>query len=254
MEISKYNSSGNDFIIFYSDEKKDWANIAKILCEEKSGIGADGMIIIKKHPSLDFQWEFYNKDGSKAKMCGNGSRAAAMFAYKNNLAKENMSFLTKAGIIKSQIIKKINEHKFIVKTSLTDIEKLNEAFISCGKKWFFYDSGVPHLVSFVDDIDKMDLKLARFLRKKYNANVNFAKIEDNKLKVRTYERGVEGETLACGTGMSACFYALNKDLNIKNVSQIVPKSQEVLNFYLEDEKISFEGEVFHSFDAKYHLL
>lgn len=258
MKVSKYNASGNDFVIFADNEKesfadKDKASLAKILCAEKSGIGADGLIYIKKHELYDFEWEFYNNDGSEAEMCGNGSRAAAMFAYEHSLAGKKMSFLTKAGVIKCEILDESQPYNFLVKSTLSKMEKKSEPFEEDGQKYFFYDSGVPHILSFVEDLTFFDLERARFLREKYNANVNIAKIEDGILKVRTYERGVEDETLACGTGMSACFFVANKEFQAPNIMELRPKSQEKVIFELKDGILTFQALVQHSFDAEFFL-
>lgn len=253
MKISKYNASGNDFIIFANNETSDKSDLAKVLCTQKSGVGADGMIVIKKHKEFDFEWEFYNSDGSSAKMCGNGSRAAAMFAYENGFANEKMRFLSEAGVVDCQIIRKISKYKFSVKTSLTQILKLSEPFVEFEKEWFFYDTGVPHLLCFTEDLNEFNLELARDLREKYNANINFAKLEDGKLRVRTYERGVENETLACGTGMSACFYVLVNKFGANKTLEVIPKSGEVLKFELDDERVKFKGVVHHTFDADLFL-
>ena len=110
---------------------------------------------------------------------------------------------------------------------------------------------MPHLVSFCDDLSEFDLNLARKMRQKHNANVNFAKFENDKLLVRTYERGVENETNACGTGMAACFYAGVKNLGLKERIRVFPKSGEELGLRLENEKIFFKGKVKHCFDANF---
>ena len=86
MKLSKYSANGNDFIIFHSDIKANRTNLAKELCHRQDGVGADGLIVLVPHESLDFEWEFYNADGSHADMCGNGSRATAHYAYNNSLA------------------------------------------------------------------------------------------------------------------------------------------------------------------------
>ena len=162
----------------------------------------------------DFAWEFYNNDGSAAAMCGNGSRAAALYAYENELGGAKMSFLTGAGKIVANI------YDDGVEIAFSRAKMVQKSFKEAGRTWHFYDTGVPHLVNFVENLDEFDLNLARLMREKYNANVNFATILSScEIGVRTYERGVENETNACGTGMAACFWtALQTGILGKNLS------------------------------------
>lgn len=256
MKISKYNASGNDFAIIL-DEKHNYQALVKEICDRHNGVGADGLIIIKPSftqnaSKIDFSWEFYNSDGSEAKMCGNGSRAAAMFAYENDLAKEEVLFQTGAGIIEAKICE-FKKNIANVKIKLTKLKILQKNLIIDGKIYNFYDTGVPHLVHFTNNLDEFDVKLAKKLRFEFNANVNFAKIDNNAIYVRTYERGVEDETLACGTGMAACFYdgILNFDINKK--MKVIPKNLDDLEFEFNNEEIYFKGEVKHTFDCEFYL-
>jgi diaminopimelate epimerase len=148
-----------------------------------------------------------------------------------------MQFLTGAGLIKSTV------ENDIVETQLTAPVIIKEEFEQDGFTWYLVDTGVPHLVTIVDDLEKYDHDLSCQLRYEHNANVNFAKIENGVIKVRTYERGVEGETLACGTGMAACFLRAN-DLNlVPNKTFVYPKSEEELTLSLVDKTIYFKGAV-----------
>jgi diaminopimelate epimerase len=237
MFISKYSASGNDFVIFHSFKKEDRSELAKKLCDRKNGIGADGLIVLVPHKNLDFEWEFYNADGSYAAMCGNGSRATAHYAYNYGLANKEMKFLTGAGIISCKV------DGNVVETELTKPQLIKDYFIEEGYEWILIDTGVPHLVALVNDISKFDKELAKKMRMKYNANVNFAQFENGVLKVRTYERGVEDETLACGTGMCASFLSAKNKNYIKDFSKIYPTSGEELEVKLENETLFFKGEV-----------
>ena len=237
MFISKYSASGNDFVIFHSFKKKDRSELAKKLCDRKNGIGADGLIVLVPHKNLDFEWEFYNADGSYAAMCGNGSRATAHYAYNYGLANKEMKFLTGAGIISCKV------DGNVVETELTKPQLIKDYFIEEGYEWILIDTGVPHLVALVNNISKFDKELAKKMRIKYNANVNFAQFENGLLKVRTYERGVEDETLACGTGMCASFLSAKNKNYIKDFSKIYPTSGEELEVKLENQTLFFKGEV-----------
>ncbi|PHO08790.1 diaminopimelate epimerase [Malaciobacter canalis] len=237
MTYTKYSASGNDFVIFHSFIKKDYSKEAITLCNRTEGIGADGLIVLIPNSDYDFEWLFYNSDGSHAAMCGNGTRACAHYAYTNNLAPSNMKFLTGAGAIESIV------EDDVVQTQLTKPILIKDEFIQDGFTWYLVDTGVPHLVSIVDDLEKYDNNLASKMRYEYNANVNFAKIEDGKIYVRTYERGVEGETLACGTGMAACFLRANNLGLVEDIANVYPKSKEELTLTKKDEILYFKGAV-----------
>ncbi len=246
MMISKYSASGNDFVIYHTFNKKDRTDLAIELCDRKEGIGADGLIVLVPHESEDFEWQFYNSDGSSAEMCGNGSRAAAHYAYENGLSSNRLSFLTLAGVIKAQV------DENIVKSDLTPPVILDKEIIYEGASWWKIDTGVPHLVTMVDDINHFDIINARALRQAYNANVNIGFIDkDGSLKVRTYERGVEDETLACGTGMAAVFYRANVEGLCKDEVNVFPKSAEHLHLALESNTITFKGSVRKVFETEY---
>ncbi len=237
MLVAKYSASGNDFIIFHTFKQKDRSSLAKKLCNRHEGIGADGLIVLLPHEKYDFKWQFYNSDGSEANMCGNGSRACALYAYQNGLAKKNMSFLTKAGVIKAKV------KKDVVKSQMTKVKILKQPFEDEGRLWHFYDTGVPHLVHFTDDLDtSWDKKLMQKMRQKYNANVNLAKI-GKILEVRTFERGVEDETLACGTGIVASFFGSFKDKKIGKSIKVKPKSGEILKVNIKNDELFLKGKV-----------
>ncbi len=242
MMIAKYSANGNDFVLFHAFDKKDRSQLAIELCNRQSGIGADGLIVLVPHATLDFEWEFYNADGSTAEMCGNGSRACAHYAVRFGLAPENMSFMTEAGEIKAQV------EGVMVQSDLTPPKIIDKTITHNGKTFWLIDTGVPHLVTFDADIDNFDTVEARELRHQYNANVNIAKVqEDGTIRVRTYERGVEDETLACGTGMAACFYRANQEGLVSDSTEVYPTSGDTLYLGLVDGTITFKGEVTPTF-------
>ncbi|MFT5660870.1 MAG: diaminopimelate epimerase [Sulfurimonas sp.] len=241
MTVSKYSASGNDFVIFHSEVKKDRSELAKELCHRQDGIGADGLIVVIPNATYDFQWQFYNSDGSSAEMCGNGSRACAHYAYSHDLAPVNMSFLTEAGVIKAEV------DGLMVLSELTPPSILEKGIEFSGKNWWKIDTGVAHMVAFVENIEAFDISEARELRQKYNANVNIAFLDGKNLRVRTYERGVEDETLACGTGMAACFYRALQEGLVKDSIEVYPASGETLYLGMNDRTITFRGEVKNTF-------
>ncbi|WP_169777376.1 diaminopimelate epimerase [Campylobacter mucosalis] len=245
MIVSKYNASGNDFVIFHTFLSKNRSELAKILCHRQNGVGADGLIVLKPGGKNEIVWEFYNSDGSHADMCGNGSRAAAKYAVDNGLCGDDLTLITGSG----KVLAKISADS--VEVELTTPVILNDKFVDFDKTWHFYNTGVPHLVHFTDDLSEFDVNLARELRQKYNANVNFAKISNNELFVRTYERGVENETLACGTGMAACFYGGVLNDRLDKTANVYPKSGEKLGLRLENGKIFFSGAVKYCFSTEF---
>lgn len=241
MVVSKYSANGNDFVIFHTFLKKDRSELAQKLCHRQDGIGADGLIVILPHDKEDFEWQFYNSDGSEAEMCGNGSRAAAHYAYFNELAPKEMSFLTLAGVINAHV------NGAMVLSELTPPKILDKEIEHNGNHWWKLDTGVPHLVKFTDTIEEFDIAEARELRYKYNANVNIVHVEGNNLRVRTYERGVEDETLACGTGMAACFYRALQEGKVQGSVEVYPKSEDTLYLDMNERTITFRGEVKRTF-------
>lgn len=243
MTYSKYSASGNDFVIFHTFKEEDFTQKAIELCNRTEGIGADGLVALIPNNEADFKWLFYNSDGSYAAMCGNATRAVSHYAFNNGLAHSSMKFLTGAGLIESSV------EGNVVETQLTKPVIVKEPFEQNGFTWFLVDTGVPHLVTIVDDLEKYDHNLCSQMRYEHNANVNFAKIVDGKIYVRTYERGVEGETLACGTGMAACFLRAN-DLNlVDNTAFVYPKSGEELTLSKKNGTIYFKGAVKKVFET-----
>ena len=250
MRCSKYTASGNDFVIFHSEIKEDRSELAKKLCHRQEGIGADGLVVLLPNEKYDFEWQFYNSDGSYADMCGNASRATAHYAYKNALAKKSMTFLTGAGIIKATV-ESSNEKTGIVQSELTPPEIIDTNIEYNGKSYWLLNTGVPHIVSFTDNIEEFDIEEARELRQKYNANVNICSLAGKNLKVRTYERGVEAETLACGTGMAACFYRAFKEGKVSDNIEVYPTSGEILYLGYNGKTITFKGKVKNTFNTEW---
>jgi diaminopimelate epimerase len=243
MTYTKYSASGNDFVIFHSLVKKDYSQEAIQLCNRTEGIGSDGLIVLIPAQEHDFEWLFYNSDGSHADMCGNGTRACAHYAYTNQLASSSMSFLTGAGSIACEV------NGDIVQTQMTTPVIIKEPFEQEGLTWWLVNTGVPHLVAIVDDLDSFDHDLSAKMRFEHNANVNFAKIEKGKIYVRTYERGVEAETKACGTGMVACFLRAHNLGMVEDHALVYPKSQEELSLSKQGENLFFKGAVKKVFTA-----
>jgi diaminopimelate epimerase len=211
----KMTGSGNDFIMVDNRTgrvaEQDMAAFARAFCPRRTSVGADGAIFVAPSdaPETDFRMRYFNADGSEAEMCGNGARCVARFAHEIGAAGPEMRFATGAGPIRGWIRDhgarvELTPPTPIVEHTLDDVP-------DALRKVFFLNTGVPHVVVFVDDIEAVDVRgwghLLRFhpAFAPAGANANFVSDTGNGyLRVRTYERGVEDETLACGTGATAC--------------------------------------------------
>ncbi len=208
-EISfhKYQGTGNDFIIIDNRtavvDRTD-PTIARKLCNRKFGIGSDGLILVENHAEYDFEMVFFNPDGSQS-MCGNGSRCAVKFANELGIIKQQTTFLSTDGVHTASI------EGDVINLSMQDVKK--EA-IHAAEKHHEINTGSPHYVLFTSNLSHKNVKeegaAIRFSKahKTEGINVNFVeKLGKSQIAVRTYERGVEDETLSCGTGVTACAIA-----------------------------------------------
>jgi diaminopimelate epimerase len=223
LRFTKMNGAGNDFILIDNragDVRLDRNQIAH-LCDRHRGIGADGILLLERPSNdADFRMRYFNADGGEAEMCGNGARCFARFANKAAGAQTKISFETPAGVISAELVGDLVTLQMTGPTDLRlDIEL---AVANENKTVHFINSGVPHVVIPVSRIDDVDVRREgsgiRYHKmfSPRGANVNF--IEERgpkKITVRTYERGVEDETLACGTGIvaSALIFATTKNIN-----------------------------------------
>ena len=208
INFSKYNGAGNDFILI--DDRKNLINDNKslitYLCDRHFGIGADGLIILKESSNSDFEILHYTSDGNLGSLCGNGSRCAVLFAFNKDIISTNTVFHAFDGIHNAEIL-----GNGLIKMEM----KVNSDIVS-NSFGTWLDTGSPHLVVEKNDTDELDVnnegRLIRYndFYKEEGVNVNFVeKISDNQFKIRTYERGVENETLACGTGSTASAICMN---------------------------------------------
>ena len=212
IRFTKMSGSGNDFIVIDNrvpvmddDKKRDFV---RRVCDRKMSVGADGVIFVENSERADIKWDFYNDDGSSAEMCGNGGRCLARYAVENKMAPSSMTLETLAGIIGAEV------KGDIVKIKLTTPENLRQDIaVDLNGASFQVDSlntGVPHAIVYADNVEDVNVKEAGNGIRFHSAfapagtNVNFVqKVGESALKIRTYERGVEDETLACGTGVVA---------------------------------------------------
>jgi diaminopimelate epimerase len=239
--FSKYHGTGNDFVII--DNRNSLlmfdCNIVSFLCDRHRGIGADGLILLHSISDYDFEMVYYNSDGNQSTMCGNGGRSIVAFAHSLGLIKDSANFYAIDGSHYAEIVK-VKENETIVRLNMQDL--LN---IENDKESYILNTGSPHYVTFVNDVENSDIiSEARKIRyndkfKHEGINIDFIQIMNNNTEpqtpnpkpetqnpepetifVRTYERGVENETLSCGTGVvaSAIAYALKSNIDISQVN------------------------------------
>ena len=207
----KMSGSGNDFLVIDGRDPsliRDPSYFARQVCRPKVSVGADGVLLLEKSEAADFMMRIFNADGSEAEMCGNGARCIARFAYLKGIARERMAFETVAGLVQAQIMGR----RVKVKMGKPKDLALNQR-IRIGEEEFLLhrvNTGVPHVVSAVKELKEASVvDLGRKIRfheafQPAGTNVNFIAVDDSHhVHIRTYERGVEDETLACGTGSVA---------------------------------------------------
>lgn len=211
----KMSGTGNDFIIIDHRtpfiDAAEQSEFARIVCRRKFSVGADGLILIENSETADFRWQFYNGDGSRAEMCGNGARCAARFAFEKNIAPAAMRFETTAGEIEAFVLDDAGKSVKIRLTAPEDLRlNIPMSVGNAEQTLHFINTGVPHTVILVNDAGNVPVSdWGREIRfhetfQPAGTNANFAQlVSHDTVMVRTYERGVEGETMACGTGAVA---------------------------------------------------
>lgn len=254
----KMCGSGNDFIIVdnrgHALPEAGFPDLARRLCARTMSLGADGFVVVDSSPTADFRWHFFNSDGSRADMCGNAARCVARFACLTDIAGRELSFDTGAGVITARVA---GDRVKIRMTEPREMESGLTLETSRGPVALSrIHTGVPHVVVPVADVARADvLGLGRELRvhpafAPAGTNVNFAAVDgDGRILIRTYERGVEGETLACGTGSVAAALLLAGRGAVTSPVTVVPRSGETLTVYFEGAGDDFR-EVFLEGNAR----
>ena len=254
----KMSGSGNDFILIDNRlavvPEKHLHQLVVGSCRRGISVGADGLILIEPSASVDFKWRFFNADGSLPDMCGNGARCAARFAFLLGIADRQMAFETRAGVIEAAVMEERVRIRMTeptrLKTGITiDLEGLPTVVGSA-------NTGVPHVVLAVDDIETADVA-ATGRRIRYHrdfapdgTNVNFVAVsKSGPIFIRTYERGVESETLACGTGAVAAALLLAHERQMPSPVSLTTRSGAVLRVLFSREEARFK-DVFLEGDAR----
>jgi len=270
MEFAKLQGSGNDFILIDNRDERFYGFIEKFkltpeeavvkICDRNRGVGADGLILIEnpQDPANDFKWVFFNSDGSVAEMCGNGSRCAVRFCYERGIVGEKVSFETLAGVIRADVLERGKR----VRVQLTKpSEAVRKKLLVEGTslEGYFINTGVPHFVVPVEDLDGIDvIALGRKIRfheefQPKGTNVNFiTPISEDSIRIRTYERGVESETLACGTGATASAIVSHlAGMTNKTPVLVETRGGEELKIYFDKDlkEVFLEGKVVKIFEG-----
>ncbi|MFI8378111.1 diaminopimelate epimerase [Leeuwenhoekiella sp. NPDC079379] len=222
LSFYKYQGTGNDFVIIDNRQNvfsKNNTKLVKEMCDRKFGIGADGLMLLEKHDTLDFTMVYYNADGNPSTMCGNGGRCLVAFAKAMGVIDKTTTFEAVDGV-----------HEAFIKDELVHLKMQDVDAIQKFDSHFFLDTGSPHHVAWVSDIASYDVKkegaALRYsdLYGREGSNINFVEQTETGFRMRTYERGVEDETLSCGTGATAVALAIHK-LG-KTISTSVPLQVE----------------------------
>lgn len=237
IKFYKYQATGNDFIIIDAREenlvleKKD----IQFLCDRHFGIGSDGLIIFGNSDKADFSMQFFNPDGSGGMMCGNGGRSIVKFASDKGVIYDSCSFIAPDGL-----------HFATINEDIVSLKMVNPTLLQRFEDGYYINTGTSHFVVFENSLNEIDIiKKGRALRyderfSPYNGcNVNFVEeISANNLKIQTYERGVEDETLACGTGICAAALTYSIEKGLKNGKHTVNISAKGGDLQVEFEKKS----------------
>jgi len=219
LHFSKFHGAGNDFIMV--DNRANQYSLSQeqvhFLCQQHLGIGADGLILLQKSEvdGADFSMKYYNSDGFEGTMCGNGGRCITAFASLQGIDKKSFTFDAIDGLHFSEILAFDQKSLFDIKLQMKPVSTIKEY-----EEYYFMDTGSPHLVVFVDNAKNADVvgmgKMLRYDKSiaENGTNVDFVSFGRGRLFVRTYERGVENETLSCGTGITASAIAIAKKLDL----------------------------------------
>lgn len=241
IEFHKYQGTGNDFVLLDNRTNKyDDLTQKQIafMCNRHFGIGADGLMLLNNKEGLDFDMKYYNADGAEGTMCGNGSRCMVKFAASAGIRKNNYRFTTADGEHEAEI-----DLNGLVRLKMNNVNK-----VETHSNYFILNTGSPHYVKFMRDVMKMDVKSSgRLIRnspvfEKDGINVDFVEnLVDDKIYVRTYERGVEDETLSCGSGVTAsALIAAHNDNGFNRVDVRTPGGSLSVEFEKKDDE-NFEN-------------
>lgn len=236
--FQKYHGTGNDFIMIDQRKQQYLTREDQVLIEQMCmrhfGIGADGLILLQNHPELDFEMIYFNSDGRESSMCGNGGRCIVAFAHQLGIFETACQFWAIDGL-----------HEAVVKDNWVELKMSAVEKVETYNTHYFLDTGSPHHVAFVEDLEKVNI-VAEGSAIRYSenyqpsgTNVNFVQSNVKEIKVATYERGVENETLSCGTGVTAAAIAYHLQNPTQKVVDIITKGGQ-LQVKLEPKEDGFD--------------
>lgn len=259
LHFEKWQATGNDFILMdMRDHHGGFPDSAHIAawCDRRFGIGADGLMFLARHPSLAFKMQYFNADGREAAMCGNGARSMLGFAHRLGMAGSTVRFQAADGEHSGYVL---GQDQYRI--DLIDVDRADAVDLPEIIQWvpqytgtaFFLNTGVPHLVIGVNHIADLQVREAgRLLRNHHRflphgTNVNFVEQTGESLRIRTYERGVEDETLSCGTGATAAAIVMGVKRHLSAPIQVQVEGGELIIRFVADEsggvrQVSLEGE------------
>ena len=256
IKFSKFHGAGNDFVMI--DAIKTPVSLTdeevKEICDRRTGVGADGLIMILPSEKYNFRMKYYNCDGHESTFCGNGGRCIAAFAVEEGLAPQQIEYEAIDGIHKA-LVTKNSDNEYLVSLTMRDIESFD-----IDKERLIINTGSPHYVTRVNNLKNYDVrKRGAEIRNdkrisRDGINVDFMEIVDNQYNIRTFERGVEDETLACGTGVTASAIAAalwygGNDINIRTTLATLNVRFEITGNTIKN--IVLTGPATHVFDGFY---
>jgi len=272
IKITKMHGNGNDFVLVDEFEKeivpeKMKPDFVRAVCHRRFGVGADGTLFVQPSIVADARFRYFNNDGSEAEMCGNGIRCFSRFVVEEGYVKgEVVKVETLAGILELEV----DEDGWWVKVDMGEVKTKKEEIPANREVWglektinnhkfvlYAVNSGVPHVVTFVDDLDFNIIEPAKIIRYDdtfpQGTNVNFAKVlSEDEITIRTYERGVENETLSCGTGSVAVAFVANKLGLASNHVKVITKGG-LLKVDVKGNKAYMTGNANRVFDGFINL-
>ncbi|MFO7863522.1 MAG: diaminopimelate epimerase [Salinivirgaceae bacterium] len=254
-KFHKYHGTGNDFVMidFYNEaEYPLTSELIRKICHRRFGVGADGLIIIRKSDTYDFAMQYFNSDGNEGTMCGNGGRCAVKFAHDRGIINKKTTFTAIDGVHEAQL------ENGLVSLKMQDVQEIKETPYG-----LFMDTGSPHVMVQCDDLDILDgFKRGQTIRNApefapNGVNVNFFAVKNNRVLLKTFERGVEDITWSCGTGSVATAIAVYKLGLVQHSKEIMVESMggtltvgfeytsAIRNIWLKGSAIEvFEGKTF----------
>ena len=242
MYFHKFQGNGNDFVLIDNRNNMIMLSATQIqkLCNRRFGIGADGLMLLNASEKYDFEMIYYNSDGNISSMCGNGGRCIAAFAKLLGLVDDEMIFEAWDGLHKA-IIKRdlVSGNSWDVSLNLIDVLEVDKNI-----GYYFLDTGSPHYVEFVDNVAEINVPVEGKKTRESErfapdgTNVNFVEISSNRIFVRTYERGVEDETLSCGTGVTAAAIATSLETGLKGIPIHTTGGDFTVSFVQDGDKFT----------------